>query len=35
VLSQGLFVSLGQYGYQLVAQGMTSVEEIERVAATE
>jgi general secretion pathway protein E len=35
VLSQGLFVSLSQYGYQLVAQGVTSFEEIERVAATE
>lgn len=35
VLSQGLFMSLSQYGYQLVAQGVTSFEEIERVAATE
>jgi type II secretory ATPase GspE/PulE/Tfp pilus assembly ATPase PilB-like protein len=35
VLAQGLFVSLSQYGYQLVAQGMTSVEEIERVASTD
>jgi general secretion pathway protein E len=33
VLSQGLFMSLQQYGWQLVAQGLTSVEEIERVAS--
>ncbi|MBL9148446.1 MAG: Flp pilus assembly complex ATPase component TadA [Phycisphaerae bacterium] len=35
VLSQGLFMSLQQYGYQLVAQGLTCVEEIDRVATSE
>ena len=35
ILNQGLFTSLQQYGYQLVAQGLTSVEEIDRVATSE
>ncbi len=35
VLSQGLFMSLQQYGWQLVSQGLTSVEEIERVATSD
>lgn len=33
ILSQGLFLSLQGYGWQLVAQGLTCVEEIERVAS--
>jgi len=32
VLNQGHFVSLQQFGFQLVAQGLTSLDEIERVA---
>jgi general secretion pathway protein E len=35
ILSQGHFTSLPQYGWHLVAQGLTSVEEIERVATSE
>jgi type II secretory ATPase GspE/PulE/Tfp pilus assembly ATPase PilB-like protein len=34
VLSTGLFASLQQFGWQLVAAGETNVEEIERVAGT-
>ncbi|MFZ4722436.1 MAG: ATPase, T2SS/T4P/T4SS family [Phycisphaerales bacterium] len=33
VLNQGHFVTLQQFGFQLVAQGATSLEEIDRVAA--
>jgi general secretion pathway protein E len=32
VLHSGLFTSLGQYGYGLVAQGLTAIEEVDRVA---
>jgi general secretion pathway protein E len=35
VLAQGLFTSLQGYGWQLVAQGLTTVEEIERVATSD
>jgi general secretion pathway protein E len=35
VLGQGLFMSLQQSGYQLVAQGVTSIDEIDRVAGSE
>ena len=35
VLRNNLFTSLQQFGFQLVAQGHTSYEEIERVAGTE
>lgn len=35
VLSQGLFTSLQQYGYQLVANGVTSMDEVDRVATSE
>ncbi|MDZ4754997.1 MAG: ATPase, T2SS/T4P/T4SS family [Phycisphaerae bacterium] len=35
ILSQGHFISLQQYGWQLVQQGLTSVEEIERVATSD
>jgi general secretion pathway protein E len=35
VLNQGLFTSLQQYGYHLVGQGLTSFEEVERVASSE
>jgi general secretion pathway protein E len=35
VLHTGLFTSLAQYGYGLVAQGVTSVEEVERVATSD
>ncbi|MFO0872674.1 MAG: ATPase, T2SS/T4P/T4SS family [Phycisphaerales bacterium] len=35
VLHSGLFTSLSQYGYGLVVQGVTSIEEVERVATTE
>ena len=31
-LQQGHFITLQKFGYQLVAQGVTSIEEIERVA---
>ena len=34
VLSQGLFTSLQQYGFSLVAEGTTGFEEIERVAGS-
>ncbi len=34
VLSGGLFTSLQQFGWQLVAAGETNVEEVERVAGT-
>ena len=33
VLNQGHFVTLQQFGFQLVAQGATSLEEVDRVAA--
>lgn len=32
VAKQGLFMTLQQFGFQLVAQGVTSVDEIERVS---
>lgn len=35
VLSTGLFTSLQGYGFQMVANGLTSYEEIERVASAE
>ena len=35
IAEQGLFVTLEQYGYHLVAQGTTSFEEIERVSGTD
>lgn len=35
VLHSGLFTSLATYGYTLVAQGITSIEEVDRVASTE
>ena len=35
IAEQGLFVSLQDYGYQLVAEGLTSMEEIDRVAGSE
>ncbi len=35
VLGQGLFTSLSNYGYHLVAQGATSMDEVDRVATSE
>ncbi len=35
VLGQGLFTTLQQYGFHLVSQGLTSFEEVERVASSE
>lgn len=35
VAEQGLFTSLQQYGYQLVAQGVTAMEEVDRVSGSE
>ncbi|MCA9286872.1 MAG: Flp pilus assembly complex ATPase component TadA [Phycisphaerales bacterium] len=35
VLGQGLFTSLQQYGYHLVSQGATSMDEVDRVATSE
>jgi general secretion pathway protein E len=35
ILRSGLFTSLQQFGFQLVAQGHTSYDEVERVAGTE
>jgi general secretion pathway protein E len=35
VLAQGHFVTLQQFGFQLVAQGCTSLEEVDRVAGGE
>ncbi|MCA9290232.1 MAG: Flp pilus assembly complex ATPase component TadA [Phycisphaerales bacterium] len=35
VLNQGLFTTLAEFGGQLVAQGVTATEEIERVAGSE
>jgi general secretion pathway protein E len=35
IAEQGLFTTLQQYGFQLVGQGVTSIEEIERVSGSE
>jgi general secretion pathway protein E len=35
VAQQGVFTTLQQYGYQLVAQGVTSIDEVDRVAGSE
>ena len=35
VLATGLFTSLQSYGFQFVANGLTSYEEIERVASSD
>lgn len=35
IAEQGLFLSLQQFGYQLVAQGATSIEEVDRVASSD
>ncbi len=35
IAEQGLFMSLQQFGYQLVAQGATSIEEVDRVASSD
>ncbi|MFO0894206.1 MAG: ATPase, T2SS/T4P/T4SS family [Phycisphaerales bacterium] len=35
VLSTGLFLSLQQFGFQLVGQGVTTFDEVERVAGSE
>ena len=35
IAEQGLFMSLQQSGYQLVAQGATSIEEVDRVAGSD
>ena len=35
IANQGLFMTLQQHGFQLVAQGMTSIEEVDRVSGSE
>ena len=35
IAKQGLFMSLQQFGYHLVADGITSIEEVERVSGSE
>ena len=35
IAQQGLFLTLQQFGYQLVSQGVTSIEEIDRVSGTD
>ncbi len=35
IADQGLFTTLQQYGYQLVAQGVTSFDEVERVSGSD
>jgi general secretion pathway protein E len=35
VLNQGLFTTLQQYGFQLVAAGVTSMDEVDRVAGSD
>jgi general secretion pathway protein E len=35
VADQGLFLTLQQFGFQLVSQGLTSIEEIDRVSGSE
>ena len=35
IAEQGLFTTLQQYGYQLVGQGLTSFDEVERVSGSE
>ncbi|MHC4446561.1 MAG: GspE/PulE family protein, partial [Planctomycetota bacterium] len=35
IADQGLFIMLQHYGYQLVAQGVTSFDEVERVSGSE
>ena len=35
IAEQGLFMSLQQFGFQLVAQGATSIEEVDRVAGSD
>ncbi len=35
IAEQGLFTTLQQYGYQLVAQGITSMEEVDRVSGSD
>ena len=31
VIAEGLFTTLTQYGYRLAAEGLTSMDEVERV----
>ncbi|MHC4947636.1 MAG: ATPase, T2SS/T4P/T4SS family [Planctomycetota bacterium] len=35
IADQGLFMTLQQFGYQMVAQGVTSIEEVDRVSGSE
>ncbi len=35
IAEQGLFTTLQQFGYQMVTQGITSIEEIDRVSGTD
>lgn len=35
VLNTGLFMTLQQFGFQLVAQGVTTFDEVDRVAGSE
>ena len=35
VAEQSLFVTLQNFGYQLVAQGSTSIDEVDRVAGSD
>jgi type II secretory ATPase GspE/PulE/Tfp pilus assembly ATPase PilB-like protein len=35
IAEQGLFMTLQQHGFQLVSQGYTSIEEVDRVSGSE
>lgn len=35
IANQGLFITLQQHGYQLVAQGITNIDEVDRVAGSD
>jgi type II secretory ATPase GspE/PulE/Tfp pilus assembly ATPase PilB-like protein len=35
IANQGLFMTLQAHGYQLVAQGVTSMDEVDRVGGSE
>jgi type II secretory ATPase GspE/PulE/Tfp pilus assembly ATPase PilB-like protein len=35
IANQGLFMTLQQHGYQLVSQGVTSMDEVDRVSGSE
>jgi type II secretory ATPase GspE/PulE/Tfp pilus assembly ATPase PilB-like protein len=35
IANQGLFMTLQQHGFQLVAQGVTSIDEVDRVSGSD